>query len=123
MKIILVLDAKSRRCIKLCATLEEEHYQAMPIHSLKNLKKHLQESICLAVVMDIDTVSIDNRLIKELATKNPGVYFIAISKDKYHPELKDAICHHIYACLKKPVDTDELLYWLRSIEENNVENS
>jgi DNA-binding NtrC family response regulator len=123
MKKILVIDAFSRRCLKLCADLEEEHFQAIPIHSLKNLKKYLQESTCQAVLMDIDTVSINNRLIKELKTKNPGVYFIALSKDKYHPELKDAICNHIYACLKKPVDTDELLYWLRSIEENNVESS
>jgi hypothetical protein len=41
-----------------------------------------------------------------------------MSSDRFHPELKDAICYHIYACLTKPLDYDELLYWLRCIEDN-----
>jgi len=32
--------------------------------------------------------------------------------------LKDAIRNHIYACLTKPVDMDEITYWLRCIRED-----
>jgi hypothetical protein len=42
-------------------------------------------------------------------------YVFGLSKILYNPELKEAICCHLFACLKKPVDSDELLYWLKSI--------
>jgi DNA-binding NarL/FixJ family response regulator len=78
----------------------------------------------VAVVLDIDSVPVDNRTIRKLALKYPGVRFLCTSKDRFHPELKDAICYHIYACLTKPVDPDELLYWIKSIyEEENIPNT
>jgi hypothetical protein len=67
--------------------------------------------------LDIDTVPVNNRTIRDLALKNPSVRFLCTSKDRFHPELKDAICYHIYACLNKPIDPDELLFWLKSIYE------
>jgi hypothetical protein len=43
------------------------------------------------------------------------------SAKRFHPELQDAIQHHIYACLNKPVDPDELLFWVKSVyEEENI---
>ena len=48
--------------------------------------------------------------------------FDELSFDKFHPELKDAICYHIYACLNKPIDPDELLYWLKCIQEDDTES-
>jgi hypothetical protein len=71
--------------------------------------------------MDIDSVPVDNRTIRELTIKHPETYFLCTSKDRFHPDLKDAICYHIYACLNKPVDPDELFYWLRSIDEDDAD--
>ena len=85
--------------------------------SIKELKICLGKSDYLAVIIDIDTVSIDNRCIRELTLKYPNVYFFCLSKDKFHPELQDAICYHIYACLNKPVDPQELLFWLKCVNE------
>jgi DNA-binding NtrC family response regulator len=118
---IVVLDADQKQCQDLCLDLEKNRYTASPIYSIENLVERLNETDYLAVIVDIDTIAIDNRTVRELTIKYPGVYFFCLSKDRFHPELKDAICYHIYACLKKPVDLDELFYWLRSIYENEAD--
>ena len=120
-KRILVLDKNQEQCRDLCALLGESHYPALPMHSIRNLQDHLEEKKFLAVMVDIDTVPVDNRTIKDLTLKFPEVYFFCLSKKSFHPELKDAICYHIYACLNKPVDPDELFYFLRSIYENEMD--
>ncbi|HEA67566.1 MAG TPA: hypothetical protein ENI07_12195 [Desulfobacterales bacterium] len=118
---IVVLDADQKQCQDLCLDLEKNRYAASPIYSIENLVERLNETDYLAVIVDIDTIAIDNRTVRELTIKYPGVYFFCLSKDRFHPELKDAICYHIYACLNKPVDLDELFYWLRSIYENEAD--
>ncbi|MCK5196674.1 MAG: hypothetical protein KAQ71_22875, partial [Desulfobulbaceae bacterium] len=77
----------------------------------------------LAIIIDIDSVAVDNRVIRELTVSYPEIYFLCTSKDRFHPELKDAICYHIYACLTKPVDPDELVYWLRSIYKDETRST
>ena len=120
-KRILVLDKNQEQCRDLCELLGESHYPATPLHSIRNLQDHLEEKKYLAVIVDIDTVSINNRTIRDLTLKFPEVYFFCLSELPFHPELKDAICYHIYACLNKPVDPDELFYFLRSIYENETD--
>ena len=117
-KIILVLDSDEKQCRELCGTLEERQYETMPVHSLADLERHVEAVDAIAVIMDIDTVAVDNRTIREFTLKNPGVYFLCLSRDRFHPELKESICYHIYACINKPVDPDELFFWIRSIYEN-----
>ena len=68
----------------------------------------------MAVFMDIDSVAVDNRVIRELASDFPATPFLCLSKECVHPELQDAIRNHIYACLSKPVDMDEIFYWLNA---------
>jgi DNA-binding NtrC family response regulator len=120
-KQILVLDKNQEQCRDLCELLGKSHYPATPMHSIRNLQDHLEEKKCLAVIVDIDTVPINNRTIRDLTLRFPGVYFFCLSEQPFHPELKDAICYHIYACLNKPVDQDELFYFLRSIYENETD--
>lgn len=74
----------------------------------------------MAVIMDIDSVAVDNRSIRNLTLAYPGVSFLCTSWDRFHPELQDAICYHIYACLNKPIDPEELLYWLKCIRDDFV---
>ena len=114
---IVVLDADQNQCRRLCTLLEKYQYSTIPMHSIQSLEANLKQSSCLAVVLDIDTVPVDNRTIRNLTLKYPGVSFLCSSKDRLHPKLKDAICYHIYACLNKPVDPDELIFWIKSIYE------
>lgn len=115
---IVVVDADQDQCHRFCALLEKRQYSTISMHSIQNLESHLEEKKSLAVILDIDTIPVDNRTVRKLTLKFPGIYFFCLSKKPFHPELKDAICYHIYACLNKPVDEDELFYFLRDIHEN-----
>lgn len=116
-KKILVMNADEKECDELCAFLNEQQYLATPTYSLPEMITLIQDIECMVVIMDLDTIPIGNRIIRELTVKHPGVYFLCLSSDRFHPHLKEALCYHIYACINKPVDPDELLYWVRSIYE------
>jgi DNA-binding NtrC family response regulator len=120
-KTVLVLDAEKKQCWQLCELLANDQYKAIPLYSSHNLEKTITEAGCLAIFWDIDSVPAENRIIRDLTIKFPDVYFFGLSRHQFHPELKDAICYHIYACINRPVDPDELFYWLRSIEENDAD--
>ncbi len=115
-KPIIVADADQKQCQQLCTLLETHQFHAKPLDSISLLKESLSEGDCLSVLIDIDTISIDNRTFRDLTIRFPRVYFFCLSERPFHPELHDAISYHIYACIHKPVDPDELFYWLRSIE-------
>lgn len=115
---ILVLNGDEKECDELCALLNQQHYHVTPTYSLSEMVTVIQDIECLVVIMDIDSVPIDNRTIRELTLKYPGTYFLCLSSDRFHPHLKEALCYHIYACINKPVDPDELFYWVRSIYKN-----
>lgn len=114
---ILVVDLNEEQCGKLCALLEEHNYRSVPLRSFTDLEHYLRNNRCLAVLLDIDTVKIDNRVIKKFALNNPEVHVLSLTDRRYNPELKEAICDHFYACINKPIDPDELVYLLRSIDE------
>ena len=120
---IVVVDADQNQCRRLCALLKKSRYSTISMHSIQCLEENLKQSNSLAVILDIDTVPIDNRTVRELTIQFPDVYFFCLSKHPFHPELQDAICYHIYACLNRPVDPDELFYFLKSINENETKSS
>ena len=120
---IVVIDADQNQCRRLCTLLEKNKYATISMHSIQCLEENLKQSRFLAVIMDIDTVPVDNRTIRDLTIRFPGIYFFCLSERPFHPELHDAICYHIYACLNRPIDPDELFYWLRSIEVNEKKSS
>ena len=102
--------------------LTERQYKSVAIRSLYEVGDHLLDQPCKAVIIDIDSVIADNRSIRNLSHQFPKVYLLCTSREKFHPELSDAFRHHIYACISKPVDPDELFYWLKCITENETEN-
>lgn len=115
---ILVVDADKAQCQKLCTLLERSNYRTVASHSLTDLERSVEEGGLKVVILDLDTLPVDNRFIVDLRRENPGVRIIGLSSRPFHPELKEAISEHFYACLYKPVDRDELFFWLRSIWEN-----
>ena len=116
-KKIVVLDTDQNSNEELVNMLNSKNYPFTQAQALSSLDEFLDSDQYVAVVLDIDSVPVDNRTIRDLAIKYPGVRFLCTSRDRFHPELKDAICYHIYACLNKPIDPDELLFWLKSIYE------
>ncbi len=121
-KIVVVLDSDEKECLELCSIIEEQSYTAAAMHNLPNMENCMKNKECEVALLDIDTVPLDNKAIRKLTIKYPGVHFLCMSRDRHHPDLQEALCYHIYACIFKPIDTDELFYWLKSIcEDNRVE--
>ncbi len=120
-KRIVILDGIKESGNELCTVLESLNYPTFSIQTVQHLKELLECSDFTAVIIDIDSVPVDNRTLRNLSSAYPCVRFLCTSKDRFHPDLKDAIRNHFYACLNKPVDPDELLYWIKSIlEEENI---
>jgi len=119
-KKILVLDSDEAQCRQICDKLEEGQYPAVSVQTLTETERCLEENGFIIIIIDIDTVSVTNQIMREMTIKHPGIYLLCLSERPFHPELEDAICSHIYACINKPVDSDELFYFLRSIYEEET---
>jgi DNA-binding response OmpR family regulator len=112
---VMVANSGEQESRDLGALLESHHYRIIWANALTNLESQIRESDCQALILDLDRFSVDNRFIRELSRQRPGLFIIALSSRRFHPELQEAMSFHISACLVKPVDMDELLFWLRSL--------
>jgi CheY-like chemotaxis protein len=114
-KTIVVVNANPDECREWCRLLEHNRYLVAPLESLSKLPIRLSETRSDALILDLDSLPVDNRLIRTLSRENPDVCIIAVSSRNFHPELEEAMRAYISACLSKPVNEDELLYWLKSL--------
>jgi DNA-binding response OmpR family regulator len=114
---VLMASSDKRESRDLCALLESHGYRITHAHSLANLGTQLRENLCSMLLLDLDHLSVDNRYMRELSRQHPGLSIIALSSRTFHPELEEALSSHISACLVKPVDIDELFFWLRSLSK------
>ena len=121
-KAVFIVNADPKQSADISHLLEDAGCLAKTVASPVELKNLLKEKACMAVIMDIDSVPLDNRTIRELASAFSAIPFLCISKERLHPELKDSIRDHIYACLTKPVDPDELSYWIKCIQGDSLPN-
>ena len=112
---IAVVHASPEEGRALCRVLENHHYSAIPLRSLDELVKAVRENACHAVILDLDSLPVDNRFLRKMCKEDPELCVIGVSSRTFHPELEESMRAHISACLSKPVDEDELLYWLKSI--------
>lgn len=88
--------------------------------SVAGLETRLQASAFDAVIMDIDSLAVENRDLRRLSSAHPGTPILCLSRKRLHPELGESIRNHVFACLTKPVDPDELGYWLRCIRTDGA---
>ena len=101
----------------MSTTLAQEQIIASLTTSLENLEEFLSSGNYIAMLIDIDLLPINNRMIRQLTLKYPGVSFLCVSAYRFHPDLRDALCYHIYACIQKPEEEDlrhilTLLEWI-----------
>ena len=118
-KEVIVLDADTTQSQNLCALLKDNTYTAVPMNSLANMDEYMAEIDCRAVVLNLDNISVTNKTLRDLKRKRPSINIIALSKRQFHPELEEALREYISVCLAQPVDTDDLVYWLKTVFENN----
>ena len=118
-KEVMVLDADDTQAENLADLLAGHHYRSKTLNSFNELETQKQEHPCRALILNLDSVTSTNKILRNLKKKNPMLTIIALSGRRFHPELEEAMRDHISVCLLKPLDSDELFYWLKSIFENN----
>lgn len=116
-QLVAVVNGDKQDCQRLCALLARRSYRAIPLHSLNHLEREIQGGRYRVAILDLDTLPVDNRLFRDLTKTNPTTRVIGLSSRPFHPELKEAISNYMFACISKPFDEDELLYWLKSVYE------
>ena len=118
-KVIVVVGADEKQSRELVTLLHKWQYRVVSINSLPDLKQYVQESSCRAVMIDLDDLPVAKNFFRDLKEMDSSLNIMGLSSRSFHPELEEAISKYIYACLRKPVDTDELFYLLKSIYEND----
>jgi len=76
-KAIMLMDADPMGNASLLALLGGQGYAGQRVGSLAELRHKLGEEKFMAVLMDIDSVAVDNRAIRELAAGFPATPFCA----------------------------------------------
>ena len=100
------------------ALLQELNYSTTLISSLKDLEPELKKDSKVAVILDLDTVPVNNQFLRGLRKTHPQLDILGISELSFHPGLEEVIGSHLLACLVKPLDAEELCFWLKSISEH-----
>jgi DNA-binding NtrC family response regulator len=115
---VVVVDADQENGQEFCIVLQGLNYDAVPLTSLEELDQHIRKNQDFTVILNLDSVSADQHFFRAVKKRHPRLYFLGISQLKYHPGLEEVVGSHLYACLVKPLDLEELDYWLKSIGEN-----
>ena len=76
---ILVVSANEQHCLDLCAALEGEDYPIQLLDSLEHLAGGIKGCNCRLAILDLDSLPVDNRLIRKLKRKNPSLRIIGFS--------------------------------------------
>jgi len=112
---IVVLDANKKQCQGICSVLHELNYRATPLYSVKDMSEFIKEYHCGLLILDLDSIKVDKNLFRKLKRTKPSLSIVGLSSRFFHPELEEAMSNHINACLSKPLDEDELLFWVKSL--------
>ena len=114
---IVVVDADEEQCLELCSTLEREKFRASSFHTLADLEGEIEKGCCWLAILDLDSLPVNNKLFRRLKKTSPALCIIGLSRRPFHPELEEAMSTHIYACLGKPVDEEDLVFLVKSLGE------
>ena len=115
--LVALMDIESRDWIEVERMLNECDYRIHLVHSLDELEQSVKRTACRVAVLDLDMVAVHNRFFRLLKAGSPHLSILALSERTYHPELREAMTHHICACFRKPVEPDELAFWLKALTD------
>jgi len=120
-KEVVVLDANTMQSQSICHMLESHRYRAAPLSSLSEFNACTGKSPCRALILNLDNIAVTNKTMRQLKAKHPQVNIIAVSEHQYHPELEESLREYISVCLERPVDEEELMYWLKTVFNNHIQ--
>ena len=114
---VAIADADVQHCLELCALLEQANIPVAPVYSLEGVPEHLKREQVAVLIVDLDNLPVNNNFFRSLKRQYPNLHILCLSSRTYHPGLEEAMVSHIYASLAKPLNSEELLYWLKAISE------
>lgn len=118
---LLVVAGDRQHGQQFLELLARLNYPATLIRQPEDLEGFIQNGPKVAVIFDLDTVRPDKQFFRALRKRHPRLHLLGVSSQAYHPGLEEIIGAHLYACLLKPLDMEELSFWLKSISENLAE--
>lgn len=121
--VVLVVNGNKNEANSISDMLRPAGFTTCIIDNLEEIEDAVASNDCMAVLLDLDSLTVSNRAVRRLTIRFPRVCFLCASGRPFHPELEDAIGFYFYACLHKPIDPDELLYWLKCIQYNMEEKA
>lgn len=115
--VVAVMDGDKDHCQKTSELLRASDYPTVSLTSFENLPEQIRRASVKVLLVDLDCVVVDNTFFRNIKKQQPGLFILVLSSAFHHPGLEEAMQSHIYACLAKPLDPEELLFWLWSISE------
>lgn len=114
---VAVADGDEQNCRAICALLELADIPVTPLYSLEDLPEHLRREQVAVLIVDLDSLPVDNAFFRSIKKQYPNLHLLCLSSRTYHPGLEEAMGAHICASLAKPLNSEELFYWLKAISE------
>lgn len=115
-ELIALVERNSKDWIDVESVLGALNYQIRFAQTLEEIEKLVEKTDCLAVILDLDIVEISNRFFRAMKKRDPDLTILTASSRPFHPELKEAMTHHICACFRKPIETEEIEFWLKTVK-------
>ena len=117
---VLIADANAEEGARLLERLSQENYSVIGLGSVTETMAYLggRKEAPRVLILDLDSLPVDTPQLTAFRKRCPTLSIIVLSSRSFHPELRQAMEDQICACLRKPLDTDELLYFVRSFCED-----
>ncbi len=113
---VVVVSANEHNYREICPLLEQAHISMAPLYSLEGLSDYLRKKPVAVVVLivDLDTLSVDNDFFHSLKKQYPNPAYPVSLQPHLTYGLEEAMGS---ASLAKPLNYEELFYWLKAIAE------
>ncbi len=114
---VVVVSADEHNCQEICALLKKANIPVAPLYSPEVLADLLRREPVAVLIVDLDTLPVNNNFFRSLKKQHPNIGILCLSSRTHHPGLEESMGSHICASLAKPLNSEELFYWLKAIAE------
>ncbi|EFK06374.1 conserved hypothetical protein [delta proteobacterium NaphS2] len=120
---VLVVSVDEWQLREIREILKCEFYNFVDFLSVEELETALGHHQKGVILLDLDDLPVTDRVIRNLTRQHRQFSVLAISSLSYHPSLHESLSTHITACLRKPVDAEELVFWLEAWKKVHMNRS
>ena len=112
---ILVIDPDEMHSQRFRRALTNLPLIAEYYDSIEDLPSQLDITKYQAIIIDLDDKMPAKATLKAWRRQNSQLSILGFSAQNFHPNLSEVIGQYLFACLKKPIEADELTFFLKSI--------